>query len=166
MRPQAVRFSSHPLLCQCHTGVARIARSSFSGLFSFQGYIMSSHTMSSSFLKGFSPLYWLLPCLTKKLEETILDEAMRCAHAQRHMHLLRPRFPQIFPSRSDAEGALPVTQADRQQKGRLHEKSYPSNDEDQYFAKNAHERNGVRCSGPSMQGKKVGENPTRGYDFS
>src|SRR5258707_15479457 len=49
----------------------------------------------------------------------------------------------------------------------LHEKSYPSNAEDQSLpiAKNAHEHNGNDVWNRSCTEKK-GENPTRGYDFS
>src|SRR6266567_4375605 len=43
---------------------------------------------------------------------------------------------------------------------RLREKSYPSNDEEQYFpsTRNAPESNGERWSGPVMRGEKRGKN--------
>jgi len=73
------------------------------------------------------------------------------------------RFALLFPdlsqlvrrwgSSSSHTSRLPA------KKGRLHEKSYPSNDEDQSFpsTRNAHESNGERYSGPPMRGKKRGK---------
>ncbi|HLI05573.1 MAG TPA: hypothetical protein VKV40_03300 [Ktedonobacteraceae bacterium] len=50
------------------------------------------------------------------------------------VHPLRTPVAQVLPSRSDAPVVLPVTQVDRQpQKGRLHEKSYPFNNEEPSF---------------------------------
>jgi hypothetical protein len=77
-------------------------------------------------------------------------------------------FPRSFPTGQTRRESFQPRKQIASKKGRLHEKSYPSNDEDQSFvvANNAHERNGERCLGPPMQGKKMGKNPTRGYDFS
>jgi hypothetical protein len=87
-------------------------------------------------------------------------ETRQRTNAPQCVRSLRAPVAQILPSRSDALVVLPVTQADRQpQKGRLHEKSYPSNDEEQSFpvAKNAYESNMGRCLGLPMRGEKRGE---------
>src|SRR5438270_9720387 len=82
-----------------------------------------------------------------------------------HMHMRNEActrfvllFPRSFPTGQKLR-ALPVTPADSQQKGRLHEKSYPSNDQEQSLppTRNAHESNGEQCSGPPMRGKKRGK---------
>jgi len=68
---------------------------------------------------------------------------------------LRAPVAQILPNRSDALVVLPVTQADRQpQKARLHEKSYPSNDEEQSFP-------AIQKAYMQLRGKMVGTSDAR-----
>ena len=63
-------------------------------------------------------------------------ETRQRANAPQCVRSLRAPVAQILPSRSDAQVVLPVTQADGQpQKARLHEKSYPSNHEEQILSR-------------------------------
>jgi hypothetical protein len=77
-------------------------------------------------------------------------------------------FPRSFQTRQMQRELFQSRKQAASKKGRLHEKSYPSNGEEQSFpsTRYTHESNGERCSGPSMRGKKREKNPTRRYDFS